>query len=50
VTGSTPPTLGALATTLERYVQAEEVAERLGGGFVTREVAESRAALAAVGG
>jgi class 3 adenylate cyclase/tetratricopeptide (TPR) repeat protein len=100
VTGSTPSTLGALATTLERYVQAEEhfaaaaeieqrfgaplflartrarwaraliargrpedreraqkmleqagdTAERLGGGLVTREVAECRAALAAIGG
>jgi tetratricopeptide (TPR) repeat protein len=98
VSGSIPSTLGALATTLERYEQAEEhfaaaadieerfgaplflartraswaraliargrpedreravqmleqaeeVAERLGGGFVTREVAECRAALGAL--
>jgi class 3 adenylate cyclase/tetratricopeptide (TPR) repeat protein len=98
VSGSVPSALGALATTLERYEQAEghfaaateieerfgapllfartragwartliargqpedreraqrmleqaeEVAEHLGGGFVTREVAECRGALAAV--
>jgi hypothetical protein len=100
VTGSTPSTLGALATTLERYAQAEEhfaaaaeieqrfgaplflartrarwaraliargrpedceraqqmleqagdTAERLGGGLVSREVAECHAALAAIRG
>ena len=98
VSGSIPSTLGSLATTLERYEQAEEhfaaaaeieerfgaplflartraswaraliargrpedldraqhmleqaeeVAERLGGGFVTREVAEGRAVLGAL--
>jgi tetratricopeptide (TPR) repeat protein len=98
VSGSIPSTLGSLATTLERYEQAEEhfaaaaeieerfgaplflartraswaraliarvrpedldraqhmleqaeeVAERLGGGFVTREVAECRAVLGAL--
>jgi hypothetical protein len=30
--------------------QAEETAERLGGGLVTREVAERRATLAAISG
>ena len=35
---------------LDMLEQAEETAARLGGGLVTREVAECRAALAAIGG
>ena len=35
---------------LHMLEQAEETAVRLGGGLVTREVAECRAALAAIGG
>jgi predicted ATPase/class 3 adenylate cyclase len=41
---------GDLAGAQQMLEQAEEVAERLGGGLVTREAAECRGTLAAMGG
>jgi hypothetical protein len=49
VTATTTEMVAVLMTDLV-LAQAEETVKRLGGGLVTREVAECRSALAVIGG